>query len=215
MPEFAKIVPGICYICGDNLTSKQFFLIGKRATVVNRRVSVSKENCQLGVVPWCYLCPRPLWARWRFSGTGACTACRSGTANRAFLMTTTQTIVGHWNVVEQQRRNRGEWIHEYDYQTGDWKMNFYPNGRMSEDFNVAGHPRDLRSGEWARDPNSGLILFKFDDIPLHCDDSVLVFDPADDGPWLYFLEDAPHIRPDCEAIIAHHAFLRHRLCRRG
>ncbi len=129
-------------------------------------------------------------------------------------MTTNQTIVGHWNVVEKQWNYHGAWIHEYEFEPGEWTMDFHPNGRMCEDFNVVGHPREYQTGTWAQDPNTGIIYFTLDVDPDHGENTLIVFDEEDGGPWLYFVEDAPHIRSDRATLMAHHAHERHRLTAR-
>lgn len=86
-------------------------------------------------------------------------------------------------------------------------MNFYPNGRMSEDFHPPGHPLEFNVGSWDLDRESGIILLRFDEVPESCDASGVVFD----GSWLYFFENGPHIRPDRDTIIDHHAHERQKL----
>ena len=136
-----------------------------------------------------------------------------------FFMTTTQTIVGQWSVAELQKRVRGEWIEEYDFDPGDWTVTFHPNGRMNIEFRVSDCPQEYRNGSWAHDPVGGYILFDIDDEPWTYDAipgelaAGMVFDPADDGPWLYYFDDNPDIRPTRESIINHHANERHRLKR--
>ncbi len=135
-------------------------------------------------------------------------------------MTTTtqpQTIIGHWYVAELQRRIRGEWIEEYDFEPGDWTMEFHPNGRMSVEFRVEPHLTEYRNGNWAHDPVASYILFDYDDEPWAYDaipgemSAGMVFDPAEDGPWLYFFDDIPEILLTRDLIIDPLAGERHKL----
>ena len=137
-------------------------------------------------------------------------------------MTTTQTIIGHWSVVEQQKKIHGEWIVEYDdLAPGDWTVEFHPNGRMNVEFRVEAPLVEYRNGSWAHDPVAGYILFDYDDEPWTYDAipgefaAGMAFDPAPDGPWLYFFDDIPHVRPDRDTIIAHHTYERHRLLKKS
>ncbi len=132
-------------------------------------------------------------------------------------MTTTQRIIGRWSVVELQRRNDGEWKLEYDFEPGEWTIDFHPNGRMTVELHVEGHMCEFCNGSWAHDPVAGYTLFDLDEEPpMH--DAIpgesaagMVFDQTPDGPWLYYFEDKPHARTTREAIIAHLARERHRL----
>ena len=127
-------------------------------------------------------------------------------------MNTNQTVTGRWNVVETQQRTHGKWIHEQDFTPGEWVMNFYLNGRMSEDFCPVGSPRELRTGSWAIEPGSGIILSDFDDTSDGSGALGLLFDAAtSDNPWLYFFEESPDARPTRDEIIARHAHLRVKL----
>ncbi len=132
-------------------------------------------------------------------------------------MSTTQTILGCWNVVEQQRRAPGEWAKEHDFGPGEWVMSFFPNGRMNVVFQPAESPGGLRAGSWALNPASGVIVFDLDEAPAVYDlltgesASGMVFDAVSDGIWLYFFEDTPGIRPTRDDIVAHHAHRRIKL----
>ena len=110
-------------------------------------------------------------------------------------------------------------MEENDFAPGDWELNFYPNGRMNVDLRAESGFEDYCSGSWAHDPVAGYILFdpeeesddeEADDIPLKSSVG-MIFDLEDDGPWLYFFDDGPDVRPDRESIIAHHAHERHKL----
>ena len=132
-------------------------------------------------------------------------------------MTSNQTITGRWNVVEKQRKIHGEWIQEHDFAPGEWMVAFLPNGSMNVAFRAEGYPHEFRTGGWAHDPVADYILFDLEEDPvgygaMPCEFADgMVFDPAPDGPWLYFFEDEPHIGSDRDTIIARYAHERHKL----
>ncbi len=138
-------------------------------------------------------------------------------------------FVGEWAVVALEYRVAGEWRRECELPFDDWSVGFLPNGRYLEIYRLepeGGH----ESGSWTFDERTGIISVRCDGpaaaaiqkcifasaIDLDADTSIATEpDPADFGyTHLYYYDDEPHIRPDRNTIMAHHAHTRIRLARR-
>jgi hypothetical protein len=115
---------------------------------------------------------------------------------------------GVWNVVATERRVRGAWVHEYDFQPDDWSVGFLPDGRYVEIFRPEG---EKKSGRWVFDDRRGLIAISLSTSPKFL--QRCVFEGAGAEGWLYFYDDASHIPLDPSAIIAHHSHERQKLVR--
>ena len=124
-------------------------------------------------------------------------------------MYTDQTFIDCWDVVEVQRRIRGEWKHEYDFVPAEWMIFFFEQGRHTEMFNLAG-TEVVTTCDWIFAASSGIISLHPDDEPKEVVRK-LVFGRTDGEAYLYFYDDDPHIVHDSDAIIRHHAHTRWRI----
>ncbi len=128
-------------------------------------------------------------------------------------MDTNQTFLRLWDVAETQCRQDGEWIHEFDFEPGEWLIAFFEEGRFSEIFRPEGVPEEITVCDWVFDGASGIILLHVPGKPQEIVRKA-VFDESGGSAWLYSFEDAHNVGATREAVVEHLAHARWKIVHR-
>jgi hypothetical protein len=110
-----------------------------------------------------------------------------------------------WNIIQVEIRVAGEWEHKSYFRPGERTLCFWPSGIYHE-FIPTWVKKGIESN-WTYDDETGIISIEHEaDFVETC-----VFCNERGVFYLYFFDNQPHIPPDPEVIIEHHADRRWRV----
>ncbi len=107
-------------------------------------------------------------------------------------------------MIRQEIRISGVWEEEDDFEPDEWIIEFTDDGKFREIFRPGEVPNETTEGRWFIDSAGIISIYTGRPEIKFC--QMCVFNSVD--KYLYLYNDAPHIRPDREAIIEYHAHKR-------